>query len=45
MNITREVPEHLQAEYDRIIKELKRTRQRKEISQADIAEKVFDLIK
>ncbi|MBR6848919.1 MAG: helix-turn-helix transcriptional regulator [Lachnospiraceae bacterium] len=39
MNITREVPEHLQADYDRIIKELKRTRQRKEVSQADIAEK------
>lgn len=39
MNITREVPKHLQAEYDRIIRELKRTRQRKEISQADVAEK------
>lgn len=39
MNITREVPKHLQAEYDRIIRELKHTRQRKEISQADIAEK------
>ena len=39
MNITRKVPEHLQAEYDRIIKELKRTRQRKEVSQADVAEK------
>jgi len=39
MNITREVPAHLQEEYDRIIKELKRTRQRMDISQADIAQK------